>query len=214
MFPTILFSNEPSTTEKYINDFIKQHFFNPSSIFKIEPKEKTIIIEQIRDLTSQLRIKSPSKRLICIYAFDTATIEAQNAMLKLLEEKTADNQFILIVSDIQKIVPTVISRCRIADLFVERTEIDTQVSDVIEKSFKNPGIDLLGSAYFQPGTREEATDLFRKIIIVLQKKIRSGDIRAAKLAKKAFDLLHKLESNNLNFQLAVDSFVIELMRKA
>ena len=44
------------------------------------------------------------------------------------------------------------------------------------------------------------------------KKIKSGDLKAAQLAKKTFDLLHKLESNNLNHQLAVDSFVIELIR--
>ncbi len=212
MFPTILFSNEPKTVENYIRDFIKKYVFNSSYIYEISPKEKTVIIEQIRDLNSRLSIKSPRKRLICIYSFDTATIEAQNAMLKLLEEKTSDNQFILVVRDIQKIVPTILSRCRIVDLFVEDSAIDQELLKLIDEAFENKSVDLLGNSFFQPGTREEASELFKKVIIVLQKKIRSGDLRASVLAKKAFDLLHKLESNNLNHQLAVDAFAIELIR--
>lgn len=212
MFPTILFSNDSKTIKKYIEDFIKKYSFNKSYIYEIRPEEKAVLIEQIRDLNSILQIKSPHKRLICIYAFDTATIEAQNAMLKMLEEKTAENQFILIVHDIQKIVPTILSRCRIVDLFIENAEVDKELVNVIESAFQNPNVSIMGNPYFQTGTREEATDLFRKLIIVLRTKIQSGDTRAAKLAKKAFDTLHKLESNNLNPQLAVDSFVIELIK--
>lgn len=214
MYPTILFSSDPKIVENYIKDVIKQNTFNPSYLYKIEPKEKAIIIEQIRDLNSILQIKSPSKRLICMYSFDTATLEAQNAMLKILEEKTANNQFILEVHDLQKIVPTILSRCKVVDLFVEDTEVDNELSALIEKSVENPSMNLLGNAHFQPGTREEAVDLFKKIIIVLQRKIKSGDIRASQLAKKAFDIVHKLESNNLNHQLAVDSFVISLFKSA
>ncbi len=213
MFPTIIFSNVSKAVEDYIQNLINTKKIHSSYIYTLAPKEKTIVIDQIRELNSLLQIRSPHVRLVRIDSFETATTEAQNAMLKLLEEKTKDNQFVLVVANIQKILPTILSRCTLVDLFVENTTVNSDLELVINSALEKPDAKVLGNPLFQLGTRDEAIELFKKIIVVLQKKIKTGDLKAALLAKSAFDLLHTLESNNLNPQLSVDSFVILLLRK-
>lgn len=73
---------------------------------------KFISIEKIRFLKSEL-IKPPvyaKRRFVIIMDADMLTIEAQNSLLKILEEHENRTTFILITSNYLKILPTIISR--------------------------------------------------------------------------------------------------------
>ena len=76
-------------------------------------KKKDIKIEQIRDLQKELAF-SPyfgKHKVAVIDDADRLTIGAQNAMLKTLEEPNEKNIIILIVQSVEKILPTIKSRC-------------------------------------------------------------------------------------------------------
>jgi DNA polymerase III delta prime subunit len=73
---------------------------------------KNISIEQIRNLKIELQ-KPPiyaKKRFVIIMDADMLTIEAQNSLLKILEEYQTRTTFILITSNYLKIFPTILSR--------------------------------------------------------------------------------------------------------
>ncbi len=73
---------------------------------------KNISIEQVRNLKVELQ-KSPiyaKRRFVIIMDADMLTIEAQNALLKILEEHQMRTTFILISSNYTKILPTILSR--------------------------------------------------------------------------------------------------------
>lgn len=83
----------------------------------IKPDPASISIEEIRKLNHVLSMKVPGKRvfdrIIEIYDADKMTAEAQNALLKNLEEPPTGTVFILTASKADNLLPTVISRCHL-----------------------------------------------------------------------------------------------------
>ncbi|MDO4780876.1 MAG: hypothetical protein Q4A34_00560 [Candidatus Saccharibacteria bacterium] len=78
--------------------------------------KSTITIEQIRDLTAALRTHATTRRIIIITPADTMTEQAQNALLKSLEEPNANTHFILVSATTANVLPTIRSRCQIVPL--------------------------------------------------------------------------------------------------
>lgn len=86
----------------------------------VEPLKGTTTIGQIRDLISFFRLKvpgkAPVKRAAVIEDADTMGHEAQNALLKLLEEPPADSVLILTSSRADHLLPTIRSRTQLLQL--------------------------------------------------------------------------------------------------
>ncbi len=90
---------------------------NHPDVFCIFPEgpSDSIKIEKIRDIIYQASLKpyEAKKRVFVINEAETATLEAQNAFLKLLEEPPESHIMILIASSLAGLLPTVLSRCKI-----------------------------------------------------------------------------------------------------
>jgi DNA polymerase-3 subunit delta' len=76
-------------------------------------QSKVIRIEQIRQVISQNELGSyrGGKRVIVIYPVEAMPIEASNTLLKTLEEPSHNLHFILITHQLERILPTIRSRC-------------------------------------------------------------------------------------------------------
>ncbi len=76
--------------------------------------KKIISISQIRKLGSAISSKPNEAkfRMVLILNADKMNIQAQNALLKMLEEPPEKTFFILIANKISLLLPTIISRCR------------------------------------------------------------------------------------------------------
>jgi DNA polymerase III delta prime subunit len=91
-------------------------------IMNIDPDEKgTIGIDQIRSLYKFLNLKLPVVdqkliKIVIIKDSEAMTIAAQNALLKNLEEPPRLCLFILTVTNIRKLLPTVLSRTKIISI--------------------------------------------------------------------------------------------------
>jgi DNA polymerase-3 subunit delta' len=84
----------------------------------VEPEDGRLKIDQIRELQREL-ILSPYEgrwRVCIITDFQTATTEAANALLKTLEEPPAPVVLILIATDSNSLLPTIVSRCQVLPL--------------------------------------------------------------------------------------------------
>lgn len=75
-------------------------------------------IEAVRQLqvTLSFATQPQALRVVCIYGIDTASIPAQNALLKLLEEPPAQTQIWLTATSVAPIVPTILSRVAVVEL--------------------------------------------------------------------------------------------------
>jgi DNA polymerase III delta prime subunit len=73
-----------------------------------------ISIEQVRTVIDALKLKTPGsnliRRAVLIENAQLLSIPAQNALLKILEEPNADTIFILTVTSVHNVLPTIASR--------------------------------------------------------------------------------------------------------
>lgn len=87
---------------------------NHPFILRITPNDDTIGIEEIRELKKFVSLKTfgsgTIRRIIIIETADLMTHQAQNSLLKTLEEPPSDTQFIISTSFPEELLPTVSSR--------------------------------------------------------------------------------------------------------
>lgn len=81
------------------------------------PGDKEIPVESIRSLNKSLRLRTTGggsiRRAVLIEGADDMTLEAQNSMLKMLEEPSADTVFIITAPSERSMVSTITSRAQI-----------------------------------------------------------------------------------------------------
>jgi DNA polymerase III delta' subunit len=96
-------------------------------LITLRPEDKpSITIEQVRQLTSALSLSlyvATGVRVVIIDEAHTLTTEAQNALLKLIEEPPPQTIFILIADHAEALLPTVRSRC--TPVYFPRLAADT-----------------------------------------------------------------------------------------
>ena len=126
-------SNEQYSIKEARNIYNK-HLSN--SLFFVYPdnKKNEISVQQIRDLRKKLSYKSnKEKKIIVIYKADRLNTQAQNALLKTLEEPIGDSVFILITEYKGKLLETIISRCQNIPLFNYKGQ---EIDESWHKSFQ------------------------------------------------------------------------------
>lgn len=81
-------------------------------------QSKFIRIEQIRKIISSNELGSyrGGKRVVLIYPVEAMQIEAANCLLKTLEEPSDRLHFILITHQLERILPTIRSRCHLSPI--------------------------------------------------------------------------------------------------
>lgn len=70
-------------------------------------------IEDARELKKLIKFSFAQKTAIVIKDIDTATVETTNAFLKNLEEPNENLIYILTATNINNVIPTIISRCQV-----------------------------------------------------------------------------------------------------
>ena len=117
MHSLLISCKNQSKRKNYALDFCKENKIDSIDI-SFYSFDKAIGIEDIRDLQKKLflkPLKSPTKASI-IDTQNGLTTEAQNAMLKILEEPPKDTTIILLVPQKEMVLPTILSRCKIIEI--------------------------------------------------------------------------------------------------
>ncbi|WP_027339742.1 DNA polymerase III subunit delta' [Halonatronum saccharophilum] len=88
---------------------------NHPDIKEIRPEGASIKIDQIRELQQEIIYKpyESKKKVYIIYSGDKMNIQAANSLLKTLEEPPSHAIIILLADNVNKILPTIISRCQL-----------------------------------------------------------------------------------------------------
>lgn len=156
---------------------------NHPDYFVINEEETTIKIEQIRELTSKV-IEQPiisNKKVYIINYADKMTVEAQNCLLKTLEEPPEFAVIILITSNLNVILTTIKSRC-----------MKINFMDIPNEELKKYAIEELGYS-------QMTENLLQSF---------NGSIGQALLQKENQEKFQKVESiiNDLNTKDIIDIF--------
>lgn len=99
---------------------------NPDFLLISNEDKSSIGIEKVRDLISWLTIKpfQSKSKVVLIKDAHLLTLEAQNALLKTLEEPPGNSKIILTCSHKSRLLPTIVSRCAVISL--QAVELNNQ----------------------------------------------------------------------------------------
>ncbi|MDP2637536.1 MAG: hypothetical protein Q8P26_00550 [Candidatus Levybacteria bacterium] len=113
----LVMAKEKEETSKYIKNFLKEEKVNPVDI-DLQIYEKAMGIEEVRNVQKKLLLKPfrGKTKAVIIQAYEGITMEAQNALLKALEEPPANTLIIISAPRKELFLPTIISRCKIIEL--------------------------------------------------------------------------------------------------
>ena len=169
------------------------------------PNEKSVKVEQVRGLLDKLASYPLERgnRVVLLQLVDIFTPQAQNSLLKALEEPDTGTFFILTTSTEKAVLPTVRSRCRIvrvplwpdnllADLLILQGISYQKARDVCAAAGGSPG---RAWQVFNEPAYKAVRELAEQTVLSIHE---SGDLPAASLRLKdarddAGDLLDYLE---------------------
>lgn len=160
-------------------------------------------VDQIRDLRDDVRY-APSQGKFKIYIIDEVhmlSTAAFNALLKTLEEPPPHVKFVFATTDVQKVLPTIISRCQRFDLKPIAPELIVQRLQKIasEENIKVTDAALACIARMADGGMRDAQSIFDQMISFCGNEIGEADVLdvyGLVAAEKIAELAAALASGN------------------
>ena len=160
------------------------------------PTKNQLLVDDSNKISAESFVKPifADKKVFVIYNFDKSTEEAQNKLLKIFEEPNENVYYLLSTTCIEKVLPTIRSRCfKIYLNNLQREDLESEISakcdrDLVLELAKNN----LGKA-IELSTNKNLEEVFELAFSILKdmKTSKQVVIYASKvLAKKdSFDLL-------------------------
>lgn len=133
----------------------------------IEMVEGTFPIDRVRQLIDLALRTSEDRGQVFLVAFDSILHEAQNALLKLLEEPVPRTHFFLITPNPHKLLPTVLSRLAASPFRFETTESPEAKIFLSSSPSKRLGII---KPIIEAKDRRAAGELLRNVTLILEKE--------------------------------------------
>lgn len=172
----ILCENQKNSPCEKCKSCIEFDSNNNPDFFFIEPDGNSIKIDQIRNMQKGILEKPiiSSKKVYIINNAETMTKEAQNCLLKTLEEPQEYVVIILIVSDENSMLPTIKSRC--IKIFFEKISDENLKTYIKEK---------IGDVHFEESMIKLSEGSIGKCIEISKKQ---------EILKKIEDFINNIEN--------------------
>ncbi len=205
-----------ATTNASIHQSIDQYVYE---YIKINQDGAGVPIEAVRQLQTTLSFSTQpqSLRIVCIYSIDTASIPAQNALLKLLEEPPAQTQIWLTATSPAPIVSTILSRVAVVEL-VEVTSRTTEKEEQCQSiALQLPALSHrelieLADSYSE---REEALLFVHSALTSWHAQLStSKDIKRIQIILKSLTEAHTLLMQNVNTKLVLEHAFFTIKKRS
>lgn len=169
--------------------------------------EKAIGIADIREIQQKI-FRKPIKSdyiAVLIDASNGITHEAQNALLKTLEEPPESTLIIVQVLSSNEILPTILSRCKVYELTSQKEKND--VSEFLKILNSEDGVgERLKLAQDLAKDKNEALDFLESLIVDLRKDLVSN-YKTVKTIQKFHTVI---KTTNVNLRLALENLFLNL----
>ncbi|MDR0462794.1 MAG: hypothetical protein LBG64_01060 [Pseudomonadales bacterium] len=141
----IISNLSPLSQKEFLLEKLEEQFKIPLNQLTIVNPDETLKIDEVRWLTTASKIKGgkENKKFFLLRDIDKSRPEAQNALLKLLEEPPSGAFFILSCANASRVLDTIKSRCQLET--IEYFEYDEEKMTQIATDW---GIDDLADRKF------------------------------------------------------------------
>lgn len=212
---------EKKNLRKFLGEILKKNIsiqeleMNPD-IHNLEIVEKSSIgIENVKKLQKEMMYKpfQESKQVAIIYHSQMLTHEAQNSLLKSLEESSDYSIYILCVDNEKNLLPTIRSRSRIVYTQIIGDQENDSITDIFEKDL----VTQFSQIEKFSETRDSAQDFINAVENGIKAKfetnIKNGSIDGSKKNLEALKIVQKSRekiTGNCNRRLTLESMIVQL----
>jgi len=211
---------------------------NFDDYYVVNPSTLVIKVEELNNLLEYFQTKSVrnnGRRVYVIYGIERLKNDISNKLLKFIEEPENDIYGIIMTENIDLVLPTIISRCQILTL---NYDVNYDFNDIVNmkefiKCFIKKRIDTI--AYYDQffgkyeGDRSSYINCFSIIELLLSnylnkyyglevneeyllEELSTLDVNKVLNMLRITSKLKKLINNNINLNLLIDRYIIEMER--
>ncbi|MFH1421735.1 MAG: AAA family ATPase [Planctomycetota bacterium] len=164
------------------------------AVIRLNPESRTIKIDNIRDIlipTLWRKSGAGNYKIVIVDEADSLGIEAQNALLKTLEEPPDGSLIILICASKDSLIPTVVSRCQLIRFkplkpeTAEKIKPETEEDEILKKEYEI----LLGVVDSALNRQADPIECARKLADAIKSKVGIVQQRNRNELSSVFDLL-------------------------
>ncbi len=217
MHSILIASKNSAIGLEYALDFLKKRGISKFDVVIVSP-EKTIGIGDIRNFQSQIFLK-PSQgkeKGVVINAANGITTEAQNSLLKVLEEPPANTYILIIALSKDSFLPTILSRCKVIELSDNEVKNLDEFDKTLEKLLKAGVEERLKLAQDIAKDKDMALLWIEGLILTIRKilKEKQNDNSDLKDYLIKIEKLQKgyqiIKNTNANLRLALENILLSL----
>lgn len=215
MHSFLIASTNKKTASDYINDFCNKEKIDPIDI-NLQIFEKAMGIPDVRNIQKNILLK-PFKgktKAVIIQAYEGITTEAQNSLLKVLEEPPANTIIIISVPNKELLLPTILSRCKVIALNDDQQTLSneeiTQLHNYLITIFQSGVGKRLKIAQDISKNKEEAVLWLEKMSIFLRTKLIENyeDSKYLNFLKSLQKTYTIIKSTNVNQRIALETLFL------
>ena len=211
----LITAKDKNKASVYISDFLKEKEIYPIDVNR-QIFEKAMGIEDVSNIQKKILLK-PFKgktKAVIIQAYENITTEAQNALLKVLEEPPGNTIIIISTQKKELLLPTIISRCKIIELKEKVTNLANedllQLGDILNILLNGKIGGKLKIAQ-DIATNKDGTVLWlEKMSIFVRKKLVESynDPKYLNFLKSLQKTYAVIKSTNVNQRIALENLFL------
>lgn len=214
MHSLLVIAKDKNVSAVYISNLLKEKEVHALDINR-EAYEKAVGIEDVRNIRKSTFLKpfKSKTKAVVIEAYEGITTEAQNSLLKILEEPPANTIIIIITPNKELLLPTILSRCKIIELKEEKMDISSndtsKLNDYLNVLFNGRVGNKLKLAQDIAKSKEADTWLEKMAVFVRQKLIENPEevkyLNFLRALQKTYAII---KSTNVNQRIALENLFL------
>lgn len=211
----LITSSDKNLSSAHVENLLKKYTIDPLDI-NIHAFEKAVGIADIRNIQKQILLKPFRGRTkaAIIDAYQDITIEAQNALLKILEEPPSNTIVVITAAKKEVFLPTIVSRCKVITLQEKEAELTTDDSTKLHHELKillnGKTGDKLRIAQDLTADKGDAGLWLKKMTILVKAELAKNnkDIKYLNLLKEIQKTYKTVESTNVSQRAALENLFL------
>ncbi len=209
MIPLLLISDDQKKIKNYLGQFKEKKYL----VIDLKPEKEEFSIAEIKHFHKEIGIFHKNIRVYVLENFHLSSLEAQNSILKLLEEPPNNTLIVLSAPSDSKLLPTITSRTKIIFLGKKyEYKSDPEIEKLLNSFINKKGFNLFADRQFTVSNKEEAGTFIDQVIFLFRNRL-INDKKASRIIKEAIRLKNLLQNNNLNHQLTIDHILIFIKKQ-
>lgn len=212
----LIVAKDKNTASSYTSNLLKERgvdFLDTN----LQIYEKTMGIGDVRNIQRQILLKPfrGKTKAVIIQAYENITAEAQNAMLKILEEPPANTIIVITTAKRELVLPTILSRCKVIVLQekqIELTQDLSELNDTLGILLNGKIGDRLKIAEVIAKNKQDSVLWLEKMAVFVKNKLveNNKDLRCLNFLKELQKTYKDIKSTNVSQRTALENLFLFL----